>query len=360
MPITKWFSWRFFLAIRCRLSLFSFVFIFGSCSQGSRSPIASYQIIGPGLKLGEYLQVDSDHHFITVNRSPDSDLKGIVRLNPKTLAMDVLDPQGSEAMELKVAGDRLVYRIDKAIYGLNLNGGGPTLIMDQISQLSTYSQSGRLCYLDAKSIPHWLLLDDHFLILNQGILPGPARLSLKLEDQSEGIVLRAPDGLFLAEWGDRTEGIKSEELLDYQSLGNFASARILHSKLFIFYLNDDSGMLKMATRNSAHSPFSHSTVDGTPDQTYRGMDIAIFNDHGNPGVFYLDAWQYKLRMAKFRDGIWQSQELPIQGAVGFYTQVVSESDERVQIGFRNFRTHYEDGHETFGNLGMAEILIDPN
>ena len=58
------------------------------------------------------------------------------------------------------------------------------------------------------------------------------------------------------------------------------------------------------------------------------------------------------------DSKWSSQELPISGAVGFYTQVLEATEKELKIAFHNFRSDYRKDVSTFEDLAIAVIRLD--
>jgi len=139
-------------------------------------------------------------------------------------------------------------------------------------------------------------------------------------------------------------------------VGSYARFKELNGQWYLAYFDETLGILKMATMTS--EGLKIETVDGDPFKTYRGMDIAIFRGlNGNPGILYLDAWTLKLRMAQKTSSGWSSEVLPFDGALGFYTQVLEESDRRIRIAFHSFRTDHPDRRQSFENLMIADINL---
>ena len=328
-----------------------------ACSSGS-SVLKSYKVVLPGNHSGEYLQAETSNTVITVNRG-DSEIKGLVRVHLDSDLVEAINADAKEAREIKLSAGQIAFRLDKNI---RLVSGGRTETVVETAQAlrhfkwSTETHSGRLYFDDVSGTSFVMTVNDRFQVESKVALPGSVRAVTGDATGADHILYQTPAGLW---WGRVTGDTRSLEniepiLPNVQS--DYAFAAFYSEGLFIAYLDKNEGVLHLFKR-STDGETSQTVIDGTPLKTYRGMDITAFDDGGHPGWLYLDAWALKLRMARLQDGEWKSQEIPVKGAVGFYTQVLEKKDKALKVAFHNFRTEHDDHSQTFENLAVAEINL---
>ena len=328
-----------------------------ACESQSVSSLSQYQLIHPELSLGEYLQVKNASELITVNRS--SQQSGLVKIKLPSHEITVLDATASEARDIKISQDQIAYRVDQELRWLpQMEAARYISLSQKISKLRSFN-GDLLCYEDDKSLPKWMRIDNQGNILASGDLPGSVRGSA-IHNDLLYLVYQNSYGLFFAEFPSHASEVKNPILVEAageeENVGSYAAMRFFGPEVNIAYLAENTGQFKVARKNSTQNQFSIEVVDGIANENFRGMDIAIFNDRGKAGFLYLDAWEFKLRWARQQKGKWVSHQLPIQGAVGFYNQIISENPNEIFIGFHNFRSQNGD-ESTYLNLATAKLSL---
>jgi len=329
---------------------------FISCGDGSSSRIRSSKIIHEEVHLGEYMQVESPTSLISVQR--DGESPGIVRINLKTDSIEVLDPSAKDARDIRASADVVAYRV-----GFSLKfwkSGGVFQLIDfpilRLRGLQTIDQALRVYVDTSLDQSMWLKLDAAGNLLSSGALAGSLRANL-LNAQGEEVFLLQETNEF-SFWKFESEIPHKLVTIETGKLGSYAAMKFLSDgSLWAGYFDETAGTLKAI---SLLDP-SHKIhlVDGIPGKTYRGHDIAIFDDQGKPGFVCLDAWSLKIRMARMSEsGIWTSEDLGVKGALGFYNQILDLSNRRLKIATHYFRTDHEDRRQSFENLGILEIQLD--
>ncbi|MDB5036897.1 MAG: hypothetical protein JWQ35_425 [Bacteriovoracaceae bacterium] len=327
---------------------------FISCTSSSSS-VSEYNLPLKPYKLGEYLQVENANSLITVNRSDEQ--TGLVRIELSTETLSVLDPSAKEARDIHMSSGKITYRVDQEI---RLWNNKPISLMGGVSRLRTFNWMktfGRITYENLKLESRSLTFREDGKVISDSEIPGSGRAELAFASHPDCLVFQNSEGLFWGYFGNESEGIKESWPIEKGKAGAYVTAREVNGTLSVAYFDDDAGILKLAKKSNLAETFATDVVDGTSGQTYRGMDIAIFNDHGEPGLIYLDGWALKTRLARFFNGKWKSIELPLRGAVGFYNQIIAENDETITIGSHNFRTQIDDYHQIFENLATFKLDI---
>ncbi len=320
------------------------------CGESPRNIVSKFQLVREDDHLGEYLQnLDSDT-LITVRRNTDH--PGLVRLNLASEQIDVLDPDAGEAREIKATQSHVAYRLASKVRVLNLAASqiielpypalkltGFLLMEDQwhVSILTSEDQSLYLILnSDGQEIRRQRIQGE---VLAQGLTP----------EGKEYLVTRLKDSLLFTLTG------QTPEVVAESKIGAYAAVYFKDSQALIAYFDEGEGTLKLASRQS--SGWTIELVDGEPGKTYRGHDIAFFKDGSGFGLLYLDGWALKLRMARRKNGAWQSEALDLQGALGFYTRVLREDPDRLKIAFHAFRTDHPDRRQSFEDLHVIEVKL---
>ncbi|MBN8555531.1 MAG: hypothetical protein J0L93_08815 [Deltaproteobacteria bacterium] len=339
------------------LFILTYTAFFASCQSSSVSSLSEYQLIHPELSLGEYLQVKNSSELITVNRS--SSQGGLVKISLPSGEITVLDASASEARDIKISEDQVAYRVGQELRLLSqTNGHTYTVLSQKISKLRSFDKD-LLCFENEKSQPKWMRIDSQGRPTSSGELPGSVKATAVLNDVLY-LAYQNDDGFFFAQFPQNSSEVKDSLLIEAtgedENVGSYAAMRFFGSEVIIGYLAENTGQFKIARKKSTQDQFHTEVIDGIANKNFRGMDIAIFNDRGKPGFLYLDAWEYKLRWARQQNGKWISHQLPIQGAVGFYNQIIQENSDEILIGFHNFRSQRGD-ETTYLNLATGKLAL---
>jgi hypothetical protein len=323
-----------------------------SCSE-SKGPIVDYHLVRRELHLGEYLKVENACSIITANRSED--LGGLVRVNVCTNEMTPLDASAREARDIFLSAGKIIYRVGSEVRLWNETSRSILTSVQKVRSFLWSKDHGRVTYETDKGEARWVSVKDDGKIIADGPLPGSGRATF-LRGDRESLIFVSADGLSIGNFGNESEGIVDQSLIEKGLTGEYVTARTIGNALYVAYFDDQAGVLKIAKKTPTDN-FSVQVVDGEPGKTYIGMDIAIFNDHGDPGLVYLDAWALKARWARMKDGHWVTEQLDVKGAVGFYNQVLEEADGSVTIALHNFRSQIENYQQTFENLAVLKLSI---
>lgn len=321
-----------------------------SCDS-SKSRVASNKIVLENLHLGEYLQPWSPSSVITVDRSPNG---GLARVDLGSEKLEILDSTAVNARDVFLSNESIAYRINKSI---RVWFKGKIIEFPANAERLRYFAAEDEIFTfiwdaDDKST-RWRRINSGLTILGEGLLHGSPRSHL-IWDGDLILALQTSTGLEICRW--KNDQCTKWMQIEKGIVGSYARFKELNGQWYLAYFDETLGVLKMATMTS--EGLKIETVDGEPFKTYRGMDIAIFRGlNGNPGLLYLDAWTLKLRMAQKTSSGWSSEVLPFDGALGFYTQVLEESDRRIRIAFHSFRTDHPDRRQSFENLMVADIKL---
>lgn len=350
-------KYYFYYSILGSLLLFVSVLI-NSCADDS-SPAKHYEVLRKDLNWGEYLQTDGKLIY-TVSRKAAP--VGIVTYNPNDKAVTVLEPRYPQAKDLKLDHGQIVFRAENDVRFLQADS---KLLVADVEKLRTFqyfpaTSWGRITYDLKDKTSHWLTFKVSGEKIAEGLLPGSGRLSIQIPQDSgqEYLFFQTASGLTVGSFGHENEGIlEQKEISKIQS--SYMSARILKDQLYLAVFDDELGVLYSARRPASaaiQENFEFTSVDGVPDKTYIGQDPAILDDHRErPRFVYLDAWELKLRVATWDGKKYVSQQLPFEGAIGFYSVVFQELSKSVLIFFHNFRTQLPDNTSIFENLATSEI-----
>lgn len=295
--------------------------------------------------IGEYSQVWDETSIATFIRSPESPYRGLVRLNWKTYKLELLDSAASEGRDLSLDGEEAIYRLGNQIVWIS-------------------GKQRRVFEMGAESIrgfhahPHFLevyfegsakesvslCFDREGEILSHQILDKRLIRSHRDKERDVTWVLhQADEGLLLSEMQACTGAVTKSYIVDEEARTEHALIGLRpNSKVYVAFLSEFSGVLFYGEQPESGSHFQLERVDGATGETYRGMDLVAFEeeDSSRPSLLYLDAWSLELRLARFKNGDWTSQVLPVKGSVGFFNQVLGINSGRL-IGLTNsFRTQH--------------------
>ena len=197
-------------------------------------------------------------------------------------------------------------------------------------------------------------------MLGTGKLGGQVKSSLKIGTrhlailQSEqgltALVFDEPQKTFIRHW----------RLTEDPASGAYVTTRVINDSIWLAHMHEVLGILSVtqipvAALDEDKPTMTTEIVDGEADKSYRGLDIAIASFRGQPVLYYLDGWALRLREALRKDGGWTSREIPLDGALGFYTQVLEENDERLTLGCHNFRTNLDKTNRSFEDLMTFQV-----
>lgn len=326
--------------------------ILASSCTTSQSPVQKYQVIRKDLHLGEYLQIENPNSLITVNRSAEN--PGLVRVNLSSQEISVLDSSAREARDLRLANDKIAYRVGSE---LRLWIGTPVSLATNAQKLRTFHwlrDFGRLTYETLSGESRWMSIRADGKIISEGPLPGSGRSALVFKDR-EQLIFDSGAGLSIGFFGNENEGILEHSSIEAGVQGDYVAAKVIGETLFVAYLDGTQGVLRLAKK--VGKDFAIETIDGNPGKTYRGMDIALFEDNGQVGLVYLDAWALKICWARLRGGVWVTEQLPIQGAVGFYNQILEQTPTSLTIAFHNFRSLLDNYEQSFEDLAVLKLAL---
>lgn len=324
-----------------------------SCSSSSSSPLISYGLIHEEKSIGEFLKT-SPKEWVTADRSSSSG--GLIRIDPQSHQIEVLDPTAFQAKDIFLSDSKILYRVDKEIRFWNSRVQSLKTNALKIWNFIWCEDYGLLFYQNTSRQNLWLRIRSDGSILDEGTAPGEGREILE-KDKTLYWFYNQGSGFYLLTWPSSEAPKAQGALIEAQVQASYVDARFLNERLWVAYQDHGAGTFKMASRANTESPFLIEVVDGTPNQTYVGMDPAIFKDQSTPGIVYMDGWKLKLRLARKIEGQWKTQEIPIQGAVGFYTNIISESSDEIQIAFHNFRSQIDTYEARFENLAIARLKL---
>jgi hypothetical protein len=334
-----------------------------ACSNSSKPvSVSSYSLIKPELHLGEYLQVENEDSLITVQRIDHRD--NLVRVKPSTGEIQTLDETETRLRELKLSAGRIIYRAETSLR-YYINKDVKTLQIPgnlEVSKLTSFLwkpkvELGRITFVTTKNQSKWATLNNDGIITHIGDLPGEVRSNLQDGLSNELLLFQTHQDLQLGIFKSDLSGLGFQYKIESGLVGSYAAMKFHRNELHIAYLDETDGTLKLAKAYNYYQHFVISRIDGKPHDDYLGMDIALFSDNDSVGILYLDAWNLKLRMARYIKGQWLAQQLPIDGAVGFYSQVLSIKDGNLKFAFHNFRSDDDLGNSTFEDLAVTTIQL---
>lgn len=339
------------IQIDCFLT-FAITIAFAGCS--SSAPQSDhYRLIQSDLHIGEYVQVYDPETVVTVSRKGAT--TGLVAINIESEDLKVLDATASEARDIKTSRGKIAYRVGKE---LRFYHDKPIVIAVEIEKLRTFKwhdDYGRITADNNNKKGIWITFRLDGSIISTGLIKGSARASVS-DSASELVFTQTNQGLMWHRFESSDRSYQSEGfVIEGKGHGAYVAARFIASKLYVASFDELSGTLKVAERSKSGENFNISDVDGTPSKSYRGLDIAIFDDRSHAGLIYLDGWALKPRLAIFRNNKWTSRELNFKGATGFYTQIFRESEDTISIVFHNFRSTTDGIVQSFEDLAFAVI-----
>ncbi len=327
-----------------------------SCANESLSPIESYTLPHNDMHIGEYLQVDSTSTIYSFARTSDS--TQLISISPQTFDISVLDIEPKDARELKLSDGSLAYRINREIkFKVN---SVTSILQTNAQKLASFNRQqdfSRITYKTIAGENRWFTFKDNGRILADGMLSGEVKASLQIRDKTF-VALQTSEGLSLAEWGNETEGLKNILVIAKGNIGDYVDLQEINGRIFIWYFDQSNGTLKIAEQlGQSSGSFVVESVDGEANKTYIGLDIAGFNDRGQPGAVYLDGWRLKMRWARKKEGKWVTEELPIKGAVGFYNRIIETTLTTITVASHNFRSELPRYDASFEDLAITKLNL---
>jgi hypothetical protein len=337
-----------------------------SCKQGSFTPVSSYKIVSQDDEIGEYLQALSSEQALTfVRKSSTPESTGLALINFRTDEMRIVDTQASDGRDLLVSGSWAAYRIQSSLRLLALDSWTRISLalpssLNTIVKIRSFLSSPRGLFvgLDNSAGQSFLVrYSNEGEYISHEALSGSPRFHERLRDGREIILLREPSRAALYEGSSDQWELFST--LQSNLSAQYAAMVELKERIGIAFFDDQIGVLKWAEVSSNGGEAAIKIIDGVAGKTYRGLDIDIALFDGEPILTYLDGWSLKFHLARrLKGGEWRSQEVPIQGAVGFYSQILSVNQDSAQVAFHNFRTdHPETRKQTYEDLVWIETLL---
>lgn len=329
------------------------------CSTPSSHTVVKANWVRSDLSIGEYLQAENSRSLLTFVRDGPPSTRGLVRVFTDQPTIEVLDPNAADGKDLHRSNSWIVYR--KNSQGLVLIDQKPIAFSDFIEKIrAVYASDDQIkVFVDTPDHKSALIvLDSHGEIIRQTPLPDSPRAVFVFGEKTR-LLSQSPSGLYLSTLNDKTDALSEVTLIEAGDCGSYVAVDTVGSQLWIAYLDQENGLLRLATRDANDSTFRLETVDGTPNKTMRGMDIVFFRDESLGkdlrGLAYLDAWALKLRIARLKNGQWRSEQIQIRGSLGFYSQVLETSPQKLKLAFHSFRTESESLDPTFEDLGIVDI-----
>jgi hypothetical protein len=337
-----------------------------SCKRGSFTPVSSYKIVLENDEIGEYLQALSSEQALTfVRKSPNPESTGLALINFRTDQIRIVDPQAADGRDLLVSGSWAAYRIQSSLHLLSLDSMSSMTLalpssLNSVIKVRSFLSSPRGLFvgLDNSAGQSFLVrYSQEGEYVSHEVLPGSPRFHERLRDGRELILIREPTKTAIYEGSSEQWELFST--LQSNLSAQYAAMVELKERVGIAFFDDQTGVLKWAEVSSNGGEAMVKVIDGVAGKTYRGLDIDIALFDGEPILTYLDGWSLKFHVARrLKDGDWRAQEVPIQGAVGFYSQILSVNQDSAQIAFHNFRTdHPETRKQTYEDLVWIETLL---
>jgi hypothetical protein len=332
------------------LSLSILAAFLSTCGDENSSPILRSEVHHSELNWGEYLQKESETSLITVSRGDISG--GIVRLHLDSNRVEVIDPTAREARDLLLSQGQIAYRLNDEIH---LSSDASRVIATGAARLRSFffdpKQSSADIAVDGIDRRSYLI---HFTtdpLQETTALPilGSVRASFEWK-QDQYFLIQTATGLELGKRSDLATGKSFQKVSSVQS--SYAAVLVTADDLHIVYLDDDTEDLKWA-RRPAH--LDNGDFEIKPLDSELRQDLELYDDHGKPGVFGVTR-DLTLRWSHSGpDGNIVSEDLPFQGALGFYPKVISAQVDALEIAFHTFRTTKPDGSSLFESLTTARI-----
>lgn len=324
------------------------------CSSPNQGSDQAYSI-EQNDNIGEYLQVFDKTSYVSVAREVGgSKPSGLVRVpSEKNKEIEVLDIDASDAHDVYVSNKRIVYRRGKDIY-FNFESQNKILKVSasHLHHFEWSDDKGVISVTDPYLNHLLYCFDEKGEIFSTHGLTGPVAAS-----HQKWVVYQSSEGLILAEFDKCSQSPETQLVLEgYRS----SHANMLHQKgnFYLAFLDESNGTLKMAKIEGEDFTYNMQHVDGSAHESYVGMDIEFFWDQEAPGLLYLDAWNLQLKLARYQNDNWHDWVLPIRGALGFYTKVLSKKDGQLNFATNSFRTQHSDGSFTYNDLLFLEIDLE--
>lgn len=309
------------------------------------------------LHIGEFLNLTEDSKLVTVIRDEESLAgSGLILIDPETKEILELDEAAIDASDIYYSNSSYAYRRTNEIIFFD---SSPLPILGiQARRLRGFHRKGDqviLAYESAGSKNALACLNSSAELSSQFSFPGEIEELFEISDR---VFLSATssDGLTLyeiEECGQELLFVKT--LSSKHSTVGFVKSFQTSDLLYTALLNENTGQLQLLQWRLDAESAEIETVDGTPFEHYRGMDVSFFPDKTKPGLIYLDAWALKIRIARWVGDAWISKELPLEGATGFYNTFLSKNGNHLRFATHSFRNLASPYSSSFENLNILSV-----
>ena len=334
------------------LLLFSFILI--ACSSSAPRFQLKTNSLAPDLDIGEYLYRASDGRYLTVARDSKNDrIQGIVALNLAKNSWETLVKEAHDAKDIFEDQGSIAYRINSQVMihtktDLNL----PVKNLVKLRAFFQLPKTWHVSFSRKDGSNGSFCVSDDGQILNE--IEHPLPIIAKRYNNEIYYLLSSADSVLLSHFQDCETGFDKTIEIQRGVNSKYANFIIDGDKWFSVYMNEKSGVLLWSEGSLSGGPKASGKVEGDPKQSYVGMDIEFFKDGDKPGLIYLDGLELKPKIARWRNGSWQVEELPIPGASGFYNQLVDSDKRRLRFLTHAFRNS-AGSKVTFEDLLLVEL-----
>ncbi|TVQ77801.1 MAG: hypothetical protein EA369_08405 [Bradymonadales bacterium] len=326
--------------------IFGWALLLAGCQGPSGFERPAFELVYPEWNIGEYSQATSSDQLYTVIRDSDAPRRGLVRVRLSDRRIEVIDEEATDAKDLIwQKGGHLVYRVGSRLHYRNGREHAQlNLEMERLQGFHWMDQKAQVFYESLSGQSHFACFSPEAEITELASLPvqvvasyaSNGLLYLVANDEQGVIFVEMP---FCQKDPIRSERLHPAVRTQYAWIGHW------NDKLQVIFLNEYTGELIHVDWTPE---IRKRVIDGRPGESYRGMDMAVFQDEQNFGLVYLDAWRLELRIAELKNGAWQSQRIPIPGALGFYNQILELKGGVLKASTNSFRTQ----------LGRFEVSND--
>lgn len=313
--------------------------------------------IRPEFNLGQYAKAINKQEIITVLRDPDQfNLHGIVKVELPSKNIQVIETSATDARDLQISDGEIAYRKNSQVF--RTNGHGSAYITSGISKLvSFFKIQSREIYVVNDTTPETsrILVDENHSMTSLS-LDGQVEFAL-INDEILSIWLQSGQRTIWKQCSLRGETIECDETLFSENALKYFGFLKTPSGDFLSFLNEADGCLYLAELSFLDKQILNlERVDGTPNESYVGMDPALFNLGSKPGIIYLDARSMKNRIAVWDENLesWKYFELNKAGTFGFYNQIL-DNDEYLEFTYHAFRDQDNEMRNTFENMHWIKL-----
>lgn len=331
----------------------------GACDQGSVSRVQKAKIIKEPFHWGEYLQIASDQSLITVRRDGT---EGLVRLDPHSETYVSLDTSAQGARDILTSGAWIAYRSNDALKIKTPDSLFQTTpVIKHINAFRNVESEAWVAVETFEEKSELWKLSSQGIFLERLSLPMKPRDLLPTQEGPRVFLIIGEDANSLNLYRLDVNQIKLIKPITSGVTGRYTKAMAHQGRVYVASFNELTGGLSLSSAplENLEAWTTEVIEDPSTSPMYRGMDIALFPDKESVGLIYLDAWALKLRIAEKRKDKWFTEELPLSGALGFYSVVLGLTEETIEVAFHAFRSDHPDRRQTFEDLWIAEIRRRP-